>query len=121
MNKNSKLALIVLLSCLLLNTSSVYAKSGKVIFVTKVSKKCKHLGSIFHSFEDETLYKSNEGFRVISAGPVFATAMKAKAKKMGANRLVLVEVFNDKKIMSGMGYHEWITKSQFRARAFKCK
>jgi len=102
------------------SSSFVYARSDTVIFVKQVSKSCKHLGSVSHAFEGEKLYSSREGFKVVPAGPVFADEMKMKAKKMGANRLVLVEVFNNKKVMSGMGHHEWITQSEYRARAFKC-
>ena len=102
------------------SSSLVYARSDTVIFVKKVSKSCKHLGSVSSAFEGEKLYSSSEGFKVVPAGPVFTDKMKMKAKKMGANRLVLVEVFNNKKIMSGMGYHEWILQSEYRARAFKC-
>jgi len=121
MNIKTVLSSLIIAPLLFGNFTISYAGTGKVIFVTKVSKRCKHLGSVSQEFEGETLYKSDEGFRVTLAGPIFADAMKAKAKKIGANRLILVEAFNDKKIMSGMGYHEWITKTQFRARAFKCK
>jgi len=100
--------------------SYAYAGSSTVIFVKQVSKRCKHLGSVSYAFEGEKLYSSNEGFKVVPAGPIFSDQMKMKAKKLGANRLVLVEVFNNKKVMSGMGHHEWITKSEYRARAFKC-
>lgn len=102
-------------------THTTHAKSTGVLFVKQVSKRCKHLGSVSHTFESDALYKAREGFRVVPAGPVFATAMKAKARKMGANRLVLIEVFNDKTIQSGMGYHEWINRSELRARAFRCQ
>ena len=100
----------------------VVAKSSTVIFVQKVSKRCKHLGSISHTLKLDALYSSSEAFKVVTAGPVFASAMKAKAKALGANRLIIVEALNDKTITSGsrVGYHESLDQSQFRARAFKC-
>lgn len=97
---------------------------GKIIFVKKVPKTCKHLGSVDEKIDSKEFFGTNHGiYHAENAGPLFADSMKMKAKKMGGNRIQIAEIFHDKIIRSGRrtGYSEGIIKTAIRGRVFLCR
>jgi len=101
----------------------------KVQFVAKVSKKCKHIGSIRETIVNRKIF----GFRkkgeprsmknwIKNGHDVFTARMKQKAVAKGANRLVIKDIDYDMDISSHRGFVSYnLKRTYIRARAFRCR
>lgn len=103
--------------------TTVAATGDDIRFVRTVPKSCKHLGSVRHQADNTTLFEGWSAFKAVDGGPVFADGMREKARALGANRLVIVDIFHDVTVTTGarVGMHESVDATDIRARAFKCQ
>ena len=118
---------VILVGITFSTTQSFSASSPgnpEIIFVKQVPKTCTHLGSIEEDLDpDDLVYESWPNMsNVKRGGDLFVGSMKKKAKALGANRLVVADIFHDKTITSGprTGYGESIDATHIRVRAFRC-
>lgn len=98
------------------------AGASEVRFVKSVDPGCKHLGEVRQMANNDAMFDMWKAFAVVDAGPVFADGMRGQARAMGANCLVVVDIFHNKTITTGarVGYVESVDATQLRARAFHC-
>lgn len=107
---------------LLAGSTATLAQGSEIRFVKEVAPTCEHLGSVSQMADNDQLFAMFSAFEVTGGDSVFTESMKAKARAMGANRLVVVDIFHAKTITQGptVGYHEAVDATEIRARAFYC-
>ena len=116
-----------LLLCITFSSNSL-ANTNHVQFVSKVSKKCKHIGSIRTVIDNKKVFldrKKGEArgiHRWIKNGhEIFTLTLKKQAVAQGANRLVVKDINYDMDIIVHRGIQFFkIKRTHIRARAFRC-